>query len=267
MALTDKLSAIGNAIREKTGKSDLLTLEQMTTEIAGIQAGGDDATLAAMVERTLADFVATEKMARIGDYAFQNAASLRSADLTRLGAQSDSLTYIIGANAFDGCTNLEWVVLPEALANATGSTAWLASRAFLKTGLKEFITEYPGELGWSSVQVFKDCPALRIVRIPNIRLVSFDHFSGSSALELVEFGGGNIGTAVFKGCTALRTVIIRSDERIILHDPNAFSGVGGQIKIYVNADLIEGYRTDTNWAGLYTAGTVDFLPIEGSEYE
>ena len=36
MALTDKLTAIGNAIREKTGKSDLLTLDQMPTEIRSI---------------------------------------------------------------------------------------------------------------------------------------------------------------------------------------------------------------------------------------
>lgn len=40
MALTDKLSAIGNAIREKTGGTDLLTLDQMATEISNIQGGG-----------------------------------------------------------------------------------------------------------------------------------------------------------------------------------------------------------------------------------
>jgi hypothetical protein len=40
MALTDKLSAIADAIRGKTGKTDTLTLDQMPTEIAGIQAGG-----------------------------------------------------------------------------------------------------------------------------------------------------------------------------------------------------------------------------------
>lgn len=42
MALTDKLKAIGNAIRSKTGKSDALTLEQMPTEIASIQTGSSD---------------------------------------------------------------------------------------------------------------------------------------------------------------------------------------------------------------------------------
>lgn len=40
MALTNKLSAIGDAIRAKTGKSDLLTLEQMPVEIAAIETGG-----------------------------------------------------------------------------------------------------------------------------------------------------------------------------------------------------------------------------------
>ena len=38
MALTDKLTAIADAIRGRTGKSDGLTLDQMAAEIAGIQA-------------------------------------------------------------------------------------------------------------------------------------------------------------------------------------------------------------------------------------
>lgn len=40
MALTDKLTAIADAIRAKTGKNDSLTLEQMPTEIMGITGGG-----------------------------------------------------------------------------------------------------------------------------------------------------------------------------------------------------------------------------------
>lgn len=39
MALTDKLSAIGDAIREKTGGTSKLTLDQMATEIGTIQGG------------------------------------------------------------------------------------------------------------------------------------------------------------------------------------------------------------------------------------
>ena len=40
MALTDKLSAIGDAIRVKTGKTDLIPLDQMPTEIASIKSCG-----------------------------------------------------------------------------------------------------------------------------------------------------------------------------------------------------------------------------------
>ncbi len=40
MALIDKLKAIADAVREKTGGTDALTLEQMVTEIEGIEAGG-----------------------------------------------------------------------------------------------------------------------------------------------------------------------------------------------------------------------------------
>ena len=40
MALTDKLAAIGNGIRGKTGGTDLLTLDGMVTAINGISTGG-----------------------------------------------------------------------------------------------------------------------------------------------------------------------------------------------------------------------------------
>ena len=40
MAITKKLTAIGDAIRNKTGKTDKLTLDNMVTEINGITTGG-----------------------------------------------------------------------------------------------------------------------------------------------------------------------------------------------------------------------------------
>lgn len=40
MALTDKLTAIADAIRAKTGSAEKLTLDQMPTEIASIETGG-----------------------------------------------------------------------------------------------------------------------------------------------------------------------------------------------------------------------------------
>lgn len=48
MALTDKLNAIGDAIRNKTGKTDKMTLDQMPNEIASISCGG--ATVIPIIE-------------------------------------------------------------------------------------------------------------------------------------------------------------------------------------------------------------------------
>lgn len=39
MALTDKLTAIANAIRTKTGRTDSLTIDQMVSEIDSINVG------------------------------------------------------------------------------------------------------------------------------------------------------------------------------------------------------------------------------------
>lgn len=39
MALINKITAIADAIRAKTGKADVMTLEQMASEIEGISAG------------------------------------------------------------------------------------------------------------------------------------------------------------------------------------------------------------------------------------
>ena len=42
MALTDKLIAIANAIREKTGHTEPMTLDEMATEIYNISAGSGE---------------------------------------------------------------------------------------------------------------------------------------------------------------------------------------------------------------------------------
>ena len=63
MALTDKLTAIGNAIREKTGGTDLLTLDQMPTEISNIQGGGGDFPSEIIIPSTT-----TGSTAKIFDY-------------------------------------------------------------------------------------------------------------------------------------------------------------------------------------------------------
>ena len=45
MTLTNKLTAIADAIRSKTGKTNPMTLDEMVTEISNISVGSSEVTM------------------------------------------------------------------------------------------------------------------------------------------------------------------------------------------------------------------------------
>lgn len=111
MALTDKLSAIGNAIRAKTGGSDLLTLDEMPQEIQSIQTGGSGGEASSEEyddivfgnPPSIAKYE-TKSNGEIRDYAFYNCMNLKEINLSNITA--------IGYSSFQA-TGLEKVVLPS----------------------------------------------------------------------------------------------------------------------------------------------------------
>lgn len=110
MALTDKLTAIANAIRTKTGGTDSLTLDQMASEIDNIQSGG--ATEPYMEEiydsnGNLID-VAMYGYTKIRGYLFSRCPYLA---LTSLPSGITS----IGDNAFSYCSKLALTSLPSGI--------------------------------------------------------------------------------------------------------------------------------------------------------
>lgn len=107
MAITDKLSAIGNAIRAKTGKSDLMTLDEMPQEISSISTGGEggDTSLAdSIINKTITSY-SSDSLTKIGDYAFYYADSLQSISIPNVTR--------IGLNGLRFCLSLEEIVLPS----------------------------------------------------------------------------------------------------------------------------------------------------------
>lgn len=74
MALTDKLTAIANAIRTKTDKTDLLTLDDMPTEIENIKTG--DTTIEdGLVTGTLTEY-SNDRVTSVRSYALANCKTL-----------------------------------------------------------------------------------------------------------------------------------------------------------------------------------------------
>lgn len=101
MALTDKLTAIGDAIRSKTGKSELLTLDAMPQEIQSIQTGGGDAST-----EDYDDVVATDTDI--------------SPAITHYKQTNPSLNYIRNYG-FYGCNRLESIDVPNIIQFGTYS--------------------------------------------------------------------------------------------------------------------------------------------------
>ena len=240
MALTEKLGNIADAIRGKTGKTDAMTLDQMVTEIAGIQTmgGGDDATVAGLLECNLeelfneaATVVATARIC-------QNNTTLKKVNLPNVKSM---VAYV-----FAGCTSLTEVILPN------------VERIYMST--------------------FDGCTALTELEFPLVDgLYNNGNMKNCINLRKVVFGRKKCSTNYisqwnFQNCTSLETIVIKSEKVWELKNINNFEGstfaeggTGGTV--YVPQALIEQYQQATNWSTLYAAGTCNFVAIEGSEYE
>ncbi len=243
MALTDKLSAIGNAIREKTGKEELLTLEQMPLEIAGIETGGG------LSEQDILDALMCNQWPA-GD------------------------VLITGGNTgvtFAGNKYITTVTLRATKGVNGFSARCFANNTALKSVLDGGVTYY------SSNNVFTGCIALEeYVMERDSRTTALDTqlFNGCTALKYFD-GSVNFATInnkAFEGCTALKTIVLRRTSAPVTLVANAFINSslaegGTGCTIYVPEALIEQYPIATNWAVWDAYGTITWKSIEGSEYE
>lgn len=245
MALTDKLTAIGDAIRSKTGGSDLLTLDEMPQEIQSIQTGGGGTS-----DTSLADSIL---------------------DGTITSYSSDTLTEI-KSNGFSGCPELTSVVCPN--------VSTLGRYCFDSCGLLTTIS-----INWESVTKlpdygFKSCSSLSSPTIyPNVTEVGQSCFDASGFTELIfpnltkatSYGcfltsslsisqhltkltvGAKctFGSSCFSYQGKLEALILSANEVSTLSASNAFANSAiakGTGYIYVPSALLEQYKVATNWA-------------------
>ena len=254
MALTDKLTAIADAIRGKTGGTEELTLDQMAVEIEGISGGGDTTQEDGIVEQTITEYT-NNRVTKVGQNTFRNWTNLRSVSMKEC-------TEIEG-DAFNGCTNLSSVFFPSLTA--------IKTRGFHQTGLVEVTDANFPKLTYLT-QCFNNCASLKRIVLPNVKAITNSQ-TGCTGLEYAEYAKAqSISISAFNNCTVFDTLVLRNNALVTLANINAFTntpfasgGTGGTV--YVPQALIEQYQQATNWSTLYAAGTCEFVAIEGSEYE
>lgn len=240
MALTDKLTAIANAIRGKTGKTESLTLEQMAAEIAGIEGGGGGYTL--------------EDIAQSGNI---------TGDLV--------IDFPINRSyAFYGLTGIKKVTLKAGYAGSY-HTGWVGF--FNSSSVTEVYVEPGAQVQAGHLGMFANCKQLTKAVLNGCNCAN-SMFENCSALEYIDMNATPFSTdKAFQNCEKLKILILRYPSVLMLHAPTYWAfplngtpfddspaGSGGFC--LVPSALVSEYQIATNWSVLYEAGTCTFLPLE-----
>ena len=165
MALTDKLTAIGNAIREKEGSTGLIALSDMPSRIQALSTGGGDddpvrqSVLSAMngTGQTKGTFVVPAGVNKVPRYYFYNDQTIET-----IVWEDETLIKEFEEGAFNGALNLKMSRFPSGF-NATNIPYICfkdCDKLQLEEGLPEGITEL---INYS----FAGCSCLQFTTLPS----------------------------------------------------------------------------------------------------
>lgn len=200
----------------------------------------------------------------IGSFSFDHCESLESVNIPkakRLSDDSGGESY-----AFRQCTNLKNVSAP--------SLEEVGAKAFAGCGKLESIS-LPNVVRNVGAQAFQSCTNLANIYVPKISSIAYEYitenqklkkfdapsakdwskrgFVNCKALETIKLGAiQTIAENASVGCSALHTIVIsQSNSVCTLSNINAFSNTliaAGSGFIYVPDNLVDSYKTATNWS-------------------
>ena len=263
MALTDKLTAIGDAIRSKTGGSDLLTLDEMPQEIQSIQTGGggDTALADSIIDGTITSY-SSDSLTEVTGYGLSRLSDLVEVSLSNVET--------VGNYAISNDEKLSSLSIPKVKSIGNNTINYVDIESFDCPEL-EYIGDY----------ALRHCDSLTTLNIPNVETIGTSSIAAggsnsicncssleSIVLKKVEVVSGGIGYqcpklksadlyiatsvgAIFRSSPNFETLIIRTQDVVC----SAAAGsllqgtkiAGGTGYIYVPAALIEDYKVATNW--------------------
>ena len=234
MALSEKLTAIGDAIRRKTGSTDALTMDQMVNEIGAISSV--DTTMEDMlVGDSKMTTYSNDRVTTLGNYLFQNNARLESVSFPNLTE--------IGDNVFEDCTYLMSVNAPNVVT--------IRSNVFYGCTKLTSIS-FPNMI-YASNNAFRGCTNLVDVTVQSMKSIGMYLFRDCAALKKLDFHStelSTMGTSTFQGCSNLTTLILRQTKVVTNSSTSTFKNTpieSGTGLIYVPDDLVESYKVATNW--------------------
>ena len=296
MALTDKLTAIGAAIREKTGSTDLLRLDEMPGAIAAIETGGgggNDELLAGYFNATITEFRVPNGVTNLMESAFASRNKLTKIDLNEVKT--------LGSSCFQSCSalvdidtskvetmngycfrytpikTLDLMSLKATTANMCYGMAELEEVKNLNvnriygscfSGCSKLKTIDFSGVTYIHSSAFVNCTALDNIILPDIETIETTAFSGGGSGNItvtkIDIGANckSIGANAFKFFPNVTAIIVRATTPPTMANVNAFNNIISNVSgdpgkyIYVPRDSLEAYWNATNWSAFVGSGNV-----------
>lgn len=246
--LTDFLTDIADAIREKKGTTGTINPQDFSSEIASIESGGvvddvhnfngeiiDEDAVGIANYKTI---VVNEGVTKVQDYAFYKFDSAVSVYIP------DSVTYM-GTNVFYDCQKLK-------KARLSNNIPQIMANAFYHCKKLESI-EIPTSVFLLGTQAFRDCVSLVQVICPSsVTTIKGSAFRDCDKLKKVVFEGAitsSIPISTFQDCPVLEIVNFSNCASVLkLDNISAFSGVPNTCKIVVPDALYDDWIVASNWS-------------------
>lgn len=212
MALTDKLTNIANAIREKTGSTRTMNLEGMANAINAIQTGENE--IVQFIENKITNF-SNEELTAISDYGFAGKYNIQSLYIPNVVS--------VGGYAFDGCDTITEIHFEKHITFESEKNPYMCLKGAKNAEKIEFSNGFTSSVAY----LFYNMANLKavIIRGDNVsQLNNSSHFNGSS----IENGTGYIyvpAVLVDQYKAATNWVTIADQIRAIEDYPEITGGV------------------------------------------
>ena len=172
----------------------------------------------------------------IGYNAFNGCTGLTSVEIP------NSVTSI-GDNAFSGCSGLTSVEIPNSV-TSIGNSAFSGCTGLTSLTIGNSVTSIGGF-------AFIGCSSVTSLTIPNSVTSIGDHaFNACKGLTSLTIGNNvdTIKVAAFADCSGLSMMMVKASEPPTLTDTNVFHGVTTSIPVYVPNDSLSAYQSADVWS-------------------
>ena len=263
------LTAIAEAIRQKSSSLAALKPSEMPEAIKNIKGGGDDIYRCFITDEwpdvLEYDGGADKLTPRIR--AFYHVVKISPKIIMKnAGSLIPQMCFESWSSSPNQASQLETVEWQDAkIANEAAFQKCYSLKRLICDGLEKINSNvFNGDkalidfgdtsnITYIGTQAFMACTALTSLKLPSVTSLGRSAFSGCTGLAKIDIGEkfSTIDGGVFYGCSHLETLILRKPSSVVkLSYVAALNNSGIASKkgyVYVPAALLESYKTATNW--------------------